>query len=501
MVPVVLMFVVFFSFPFIILFQYFVFLSVPSLLPSVLLSFSLSLSLSLSHTLYHTLSHSITLLHISSKVRAGYAQAWFDGTVHTAANAAILGVLGYGGTMVLSGSISAGDLASFLLYSMLVAGNISALSSTYADVMRAVGASGRVFAIIDRKPDMPSIMERTNVMNGSAEEEKSNVEKRESKTQADEVQPLSIDFSNVTFSYPLRPEMNILGPHFNLQVEEGEVLALVGGSGSGKSTVAALLTRLYDVDNVGGAVSVGGMNIAELNPQELRESVGIVSQEPVLFATTIMENIRYGRLGATDEEVMVAAEAARVMEFATNFPEGLNTEVGSRGTQLSGGQKQRVAVARVILKDPPIVILDEATSALDAESEHHVQSAIAKIMDGRTVSFFHSKFTFFYFFLFIFFGMLFFFFLSHSLTVFLSSSSFLFPSLFLFLPLPLPLSPPCSFAQVISIAHRLSTIRTADRIAVLKDGVVIEEGTFDNLSSKKEGGAFRDLMQRQLTGS
>ena len=441
MVPVVLMFVVFFSFPFIILFQYFVFLSVPSLLPSVLLSFSLSLSLSLTHTLYHTLSHSITLLHISSKVRAGYAQAWFDGTVHTAANAAILGVLGYGGTMVLSGSISAGDLASFLLYSMLVAGNISALSSTYADVMRAVGASGRVFAIIDRKPDMPSIMERTNVMNGSAEEEKSNVEKRESKTQADEVQPLSIDFSNVTFSYPLRPEMNILGPHFNLQVEEGEVLALVGGSGSGKSTVAALLTRLYDVDNVGGAVSVGGMNIAELNPQELRESVGIVSQEPVLFATTIMENIRYGRLGATDEEVMVAAEAARVMEFATNFPEGLNTEVGSRGTQLSGGQKQRVAVARVILKDPPIVILDEATSALDAESEHHVQSAIAKIMDGRTVSFFHSKFTFFYFFFIYFFWHAIFFFslsLSHCI------------SLFLFLPLPLSLPLPSSSSSSFS---------------------------------------------------
>ena len=345
--------------------------------------------------------------------------------------------------MVLSGSISAGDLASFLLYSMLVAGNISALSSTYADVMRAVGASGRVFAIIDRKPDMPSIMERTNVMNGSAEEEKSNVEKRESKTQADEVQPLSIDFSNVTFSYPLRPEMNILGPHFNLQVEEGEVLALVGGSGSGKSTVAALLTRLYDVDNVGGAVSVGGMNIAELNPQELRESVGIVSQEPVLFATTIMENIRYGRLGATDEEVMVAAEAARVMEFATNFPEGLNTEVGSRGTQLSGGQKQRVAVARVILKDPPIVILDEATSALDAESEHHVQSAIAKIMDGRTVSFFHSKFTFFYFFLFIFFGMLFFFFFF--LFFFLACYFFFFSlTLSLYFSLPLPSSSPLS---------------------------------------------------------
>ena len=213
------------------------------------------------------------------------------------------------------------------------------------------------------------------------------------------------------------------------------MLALVGGSGSGKSTVAALLTRLYDVDNVGGAVSVGGMNIAELNPQELRESVGIVSQEPVLFATTIMENIRYGRLGASDEEVMAAAEAARVMEFATNFPEGLNTEVGSRGTQLSGGQKQRVAVARVILKDPPIVILDEATSALDAESEHHVQSAIAKIMDGRTVSFFILILSFFLlFFLFFLIFLVCYFFLTHSLrylTVFLSSSSFLFLSLFL----------------------------------------------------------------------
>merc|ERR1712086_120705 len=149
------------------------------------------------------------------------------------------------------------------------------------------------------------------------------------------------------------------------------------------------------------------------DPQVLRETVGIVAQEPILFATSILENIRYGKLHATDDEVRAAAKAARVLEFSDSFPDGLLTQVGARGAQLSGGQKQRVAVARVILKDPPIVVFDEATSALDAESEHHVQRAISNITDGRTV---------------------------------------------------------------ISIAHRLSTIRTADRIAVLKNGVVEEEG-------------------------
>jgi ATP-binding cassette subfamily B protein len=358
-------------------------------------------------------------------VRAGMAQAWFDGIVHVAANGAILGVLGYGGSMVLDQAISAGDLASFLLYTMLVAANVSSLSSTYAEAMKAIGASGRVFAIIDRVPDMPSIMDPghrgTSIDSGALGSS-----------------PLSINFEDVTFAYPLRPDLNVLGPHFSLSVRPGEVLAIVGGSGSGKSTIAGLLTRLYDLDNdtIGsGAVLVDGTDIRLLDPRSLRESIGIVAQEPVLFAATIEENIRYGRLGATDEEVRQAAAAARVLEFSDKFPDGLQTEVGQRGTQLSGGQKQRVAVARAILKDPPIVVFDEATSALDAESEHYVQMAINTVMEGRTV---------------------------------------------------------------ISIAHRLSTIREADRIAVLQGGIIVETGSFDELI-EKENGVFQELMARQLS--
>ena len=210
------------------------------------------------------------------------------------------------------------------------------------------------------------------------------------------------------------------------------MLALVGGSGSGKSTVAALLTRLYDVND--GGVFVGGRDIRDLDPRWLRESIGVVAQEPALFATSIAENIRYGCRTATDECIRKAARAANVLEFTDNFADGLDTFVGQRGTQLSGGQKQRVAVARCILKNPPVVIFDEATSALDAASEYHVQKAIETVMEGRTV---------------------------------------------------------------ISIAHRLSTVRGADRIAVLEGGRIVEVGSFDELVSR-DGGAFRALMGRQL---
>jgi len=308
-------------------------------------------------------------------------------------------------------------------------------------ILKTVGASGRVFAIIDRTPDMESVMDQKN--NRSPSHVHDDTENKDTNPAThqdnDKPIPLSINFSNITFAYPLRPEINVLGPFFNLQVNAGESLALVGGSGSGKSTVAALLTRLYDVNKIEAdtkenGVKVGGADVMEMDPRVLRETVGIVAQEPVLFATSILENIRYGKLSASDHEVEQAAKAARVLEFSDSFPEGLHTQVGSRGTQLSGGQKQRVAVARVILKDPPIVVFDEATSALDAESEHHVQKAIGTVMKGRTC---------------------------------------------------------------VSIAHRLSTIREADRIAVLKDGVVVETGTFHELSTNKKS-AFQELMGRQL---
>lgn len=368
-------------------------------------------------------------------IRTGKIQALLEGSVHVAANGAVLLVLGYGGSMVVAGTLSVGDLTSFLMYSLLLAGNVSGLSSTYAEVSKAVAAADRVWQVMDRTPAIPSSFSSSSSSDTRA-------------TRNDQMQhPLSIEFRNVQFSYPTRREKNILGPQFSLVVKPGEVLSIVGESGSGKSTLAKLLTRLYDVannnseDSNGGcdrnsAILINNVDIRDWEVQELRQDViGIVSQEPWLLDGTLAENIRYGRPTATDQEVRKAATLANVWSFASGFPKGLDTPVGSRGgTQLSGGQRQRVAIARLLLKDPPIVILDEATSALDASSEDLVQKALDSVMKGRTV---------------------------------------------------------------ISIAHRLSTIRNADRIAVLHNGRVVEVGTFNELS-QNEGGAFRALMGRQL---
>lgn len=365
------------------------------------------------------------LLAHDKAMETGRTQALFNAAVHVGANGAILGVLGYGGSMVLAGDITAGDLTGFLMYSLLLAGNVSSLSGTYSEVMKAVAGADRIWEVMDRRPAIPSSFDETKTANAAYDH------------------PLPVEFRNIQFAYPTRSEKTILGPDFSLKVTPGEVLALVGGSGSGKSTLASLLTRLYDIDDPElnhnqSAILVDGRDIREWDPRALRqEVVGIVSQEPWLLDGSIANNIRYGRPTATDEEVEEAARLAHVLPFTKLFSKGMDTQVGPRGTQLSGGQKQRVAIARLILKDPPVVILDEATSALDAESEYLVKKAIDSAMKGRTV---------------------------------------------------------------ISIAHRLSTIRGADRIAVLQQGQIAEVGTFEELSTKEDG-AFRSLMGRQLISS
>ena len=305
-------------------------------------------------------------------IDAGRAQAAFDGSVHVAANGAVLCVLGYGGTMVLDGAISAGDLTGFLMYSLLMAGNISSLSSTYAEMMKSIAAAGRVFQIVDREPLIPPNFDasRTVMSEGSAD---SKGIEEEDGTNANLIKnlknhQLGAEFRNVSFAYPSREaDSYVIGPGMSLKVEPGEVIAIVGGSGSGKSTLAALLTRLYDVSNKDGAVLIDGHDVRDLHPSVLRECIGVTAQEPQLFATTIEDNIRYGNMAATDEEVREAAELAHVLDFTEKrdaFPDGLKTFVGTRGTQLSGGQKQRVALARTILKDPRIIILDEGKSLL-----------------------------------------------------------------------------------------------------------------------------------------
>jgi ABC-type multidrug transport system fused ATPase/permease subunit len=226
--------------------------------------------------------------------------------------------------------------------------------------------------------------------------------------------------------------------NFSLKIDPGEVVALVGGSGSGKSTVGSLLTRLYDVNDSDGSIRINGKLLREYELTDLRRLIGVVPQEPALFRGTIRENIAYGEWGVPDEKIIEAARLAHVLDFAEDFPAGLNTMVGTRGSQLSGGQRQRISIARLLVKNPPLVILDEATSALDAKSEHFVQRAVDSVISSEN-------------------------------------------------------------RTVISIAHRLSTIRHADRIAVIQDGSVVQSGTFDVLSTSQ--GPFRELMKTQLVSA
>jgi len=241
----------------------------------------------------------------------------------------------------------------------------------------------------------------------------------------------SISLESVRFVYPSRPNVTVLHK-MDLEVETGKMVALVGESGSGKSTIVGLVERFYDA--LGGAVRIDGIDLRQLPLAWVRDHIGLVSQEPTLFALTVKENIILGRPNATDEEVKAAAAAANAAGFIERLPEGYDTYVGERGVQLSGGQKQRVAIARAVLKDPRVLLLDEATSALDAESERLVQDALEKLMQGRTT---------------------------------------------------------------IVVAHRLSTIRRADTIAVMNKGQIVEQGTHDELLTTKPDGAYARLIRLQ----
>jgi ATP-binding cassette subfamily B protein len=301
-------------------------------------------------------------------------------------------VFWYGGRLVLNGQMSVGQLTSFLIYTLIVAFSMGGLADLWADFMRATGAAERVFELIDRVPAIPpSGGEQPAAAQGA------------------------VALAGVHFAYPTRPEMPVLSG-VDLTIAPGEVVALVGPSGAGKSTVAALLLRYYDPQ--GGQVLFDGHDVRTLDPRWLRAHIGTVAQEPILFSTTVAENIRYGRPGASDAEVEDAARAANAHPFVTRFPESYQTLVGERGIQLSGGQKQRVAIARALLKDPRLLVLDEATSALDAESEHLVREALERLMRGRTT---------------------------------------------------------------LIIAHRLSTVKGADRVVVLDGGRIVQSGPHSRL--------------------
>jgi ATP-binding cassette, subfamily B (MDR/TAP), member 1 len=247
--------------------------------------------------------------------------------------------------------------------------------------------------------------------------------------QADSIRG-EIELKHVDFAYPARPDIPIF-KDFNLRIHAGRSQALVGASGSGKSTVISLIERFYDP--CAGKVMIDGKDIRRYNLKSLRRKIGLVQQEPALFASSILDNIAYGEEGATEEEVIEAAKAANVHGFVSQLPEGYKTMVGERGMQLSGGQKQRIAIARAVLKNPVILLLDEATSALDAESECVLQEALQKLMKGRTT---------------------------------------------------------------VVVAHRLSTVRGVDGIAVVQDGKIVEKGSHNELITRPEG-AYSKLLQLQ----
>ncbi|MBX3586820.1 MAG: ATP-binding cassette domain-containing protein [Ramlibacter sp.] len=324
-------------------------------------------------------------------VRRTRARSVLIAFIIIATSAALLWGLYQGTQAVLAGKISAGHLGQTVVYVIMLAGSVGVLSEVYGDLLRAAGATERLMELLDSRspifsPPNPAVVQAPRA--GSA-----------------------INFEAVTFHYPSRPAQAALSD-FSLAIAPGETVALVGPSGAGKSTVFQLLLRFYDPAS--GAITLDGVATRELSLHDLRERIGIVPQDAVIFSTSALENIRYGRPGASDDEVRAAAHAAFADGFIRALPEGYDTFLGERGVRLSGGQRQRVAIARAMLKNPPLLLLDEATSALDAESERMVQAALESAMRDRTT---------------------------------------------------------------LVIAHRLATVQQADRIVVLDHGRIVEQGT------------------------
>jgi ABC-type multidrug transport system fused ATPase/permease subunit len=301
------------------------------------------------------------------------------------------------------------DLLTFIVYTTFIGGSVAGMGDLYAQLQKTVGASERILEILDEP----------------------------SEVNATEEVPLFVPvhghvrFDDVRFSYPSRPDIAVL-KGISLDVAAGHKIALVGQSGAGKSTIVQLLMRYYAIGS--GKVTIDGRDLAGFNVTELRKNIAVVPQEVMLFGGTILENIQYGKPGATEAEVREAARKANALQFVESFPEGFQTIVGERGVKLSGGQRQRIAIARAILKDPAILILDEATSSLDAESERLVQEALDKLMQDRTT---------------------------------------------------------------IIIAHRLATIRKVDTIYVIREGQIAESGTHDELATQEDG-IYANLVKLQF---
>ena len=292
-------------------------------------------------------------------IKGGYYRGAFASFITFALFGAIALVIWFGASMVHEGTLAAEKLNEFILYALFIGGSIGGLASVYAQLQKAIGATETIFELMSEEVEMDPKAEVAHAKVAIGE----------------------LDFKKVQFSYPTRPDIQVLkGVDFHLP--KGQTLALVGKSGSGKSTIASILMRFYAIDH--GQFLCEGQSVADIPLQAWRERLALVPQDVLLFGGSIRENITYGNTDATDEQIIEAAKQANAWEFIQGFGEGLDTKVGERGVQLSGGQRQRIAIARALLKDPELLILDEATSALDSESESLVQEALDRLMQGRT---------------------------------------------------------------------------------------------------------------------
>ncbi len=330
-------------------------------------------------------------------IRRTRVRAALTALIITAVMGTIIFVLWIGARQVSAGILTGGELASFVLYAALVAGAVGTMAEVWGDIMRAAGATERLLDLLHAESAIrEAAVPQTPVPSAQA----------------------TISFEHVTFAYPARPQTHALAD-ICLTIAPGESVALVGPSGAGKTSLFQLLLRYYEVSD--GCIRINGQDVRQLSLHDLRKDIAIVSQDPVIFSANALENIRYGRATASDEEVMQAAKAAQVDEFIDRLPEGYQTFLGERGTRLSGGQRQRIAIARAILKGARLLLLDEATSALDAQSETLVQQGLSAAMRGRTT---------------------------------------------------------------LIIAHRLATVQKADRIVVMERGHIVEAGTPEDLRNQ-----------------
>lgn len=291
-------------------------------------------------------------------VRGGYYRGAFASFITFGLFGAIALVIWFGAGMVHEGQLAGEKLNEFILYALFIGGSIGGLASVYAQLQKAIGATETIFNLMEETPEMDINSENAASIDVS-----------------------KVAFSKVNFSYPTRTDVQVL-KSVSFDLNRGKTLALVGRSGSGKSTIASLLMRFYAIEN--GVVTVNKKPLSEIDLKAWRNALAFVPQDVLLFGGTIRENIAYGDTKAGEEQIIEAAKQANAWEFIQGFPEGLETTVGERGVQLSGGQRQRIAIARALLKDPQLLILDEATSALDSESEQLVQEALERLMKGRT---------------------------------------------------------------------------------------------------------------------